>query len=137
MHGGTVGHAEAGGGDIVHVIGHRQHAHGVGSDLFSKAAETGQAHDAIAHFQMLDAFAHAGDHTSGFTTRRERERRFDLVLALDDQGIGEVDASGVNIDDDFVFLGDRIGRFFQHQTAGRTVGLAQNRFHFYLPGLRA
>src|SRR5690606_20870028 len=62
MHGGTVGHAETGRGDIVHVIGHRQYAAGVGLHLLGEAAIAGQAHDPVTGLEMLDPGADAGDH---------------------------------------------------------------------------
>ena len=129
MHGGTVGHAEAGRGNEVHVIGHRQHVGAGGGYFLGKTAVAGQPHDPVARLQMGNLAAHAGDHTGSLTARRKGERWLDLVLALDDQGIGEIDAGGVDIDDNLVVLGDRIGGFVQRQRAGRSVGFAQYGFH--------
>src|SRR5690606_6157608 len=121
--------AEAGGSNEVHVIGHRQHVGAGGGDLLGKAAVAGQPHHPVARLKVGDLAADAGYHTGGLATRREGERRLDLVLALDDQGVGEVDASGVDVDNDLVILGYRIGSLFQRQRAGRSVGFAQNGFH--------
>src|SRR5690606_41109851 len=68
-------------------------------------------------------------YTTLFRSWRKGERRLDLVFALDDQGVREVDAGGVDIDDNLIVLGDRIGGLFQRQRAGRSVGFAQYGFH--------
>src|SRR5690606_18003470 len=129
VHGGAIGHAEAGGGDVIHVIGHGQHTEGVSRDLFGKAAVAGQAHDPVAGLEVPDLRSDAGHHTGGLAAGGEGEFRFDLIFAFDDQGIREVDAGGVDVDDHFVVAGYRIGSLFQRQAAGRTVGFAQYGFH--------
>jgi hypothetical protein len=59
----------------------------------------------------LDREPHAdGAHRSGdFTARGEGQFGLDLVLVLDDQRVGKVDAAGMNVDDDLARRGFQRG----------------------------
>ncbi len=56
------------------------------------------AHDAVADGKAADAFTKRLHHASDLATGRERQWRFELVIALDDQRVGEIHATGVHTD---------------------------------------
>lgn len=133
VHGRAVGHAERGGRVEVHALRDRQHVIARHRDLFGKAAPAGQRHDPVTDFEVADFFAHVTDHACRFATRREREGRLELVLALDNQGVREVDPGGMHVQQDFVLLDRRAGDLFQHQGFGGAEGFAQHSFHRTIP----
>ena len=65
---------------------------------FGETAIAGHGDDAVADLQIGDAFADRIDDAGGFTARRKRQRRFELVKVLDDQRVGEIDPGGMDLD---------------------------------------
>ena len=53
----------------------------------------------------------------------ERQRRLELVEVLDHQDVGEVDAAGVDVDDDLVRPRLGIGDLLDDEVLGRPVGV--------------
>ncbi len=78
---------------------------------------------------MGDFLADCADYAGSLATRGEREGRFELVFALDDQRIGEVNPGGMHLQQDFVLLRLGAGDVFQHQGFGGAEGFAQHGFH--------
>ena len=60
---------------------------------------------------------------------RERQRRLELVLVLDDQHVGEVDARGLDRDHHFAGAGLRRGQILDDERLRRAVLLAEHSFH--------
>ncbi len=137
VHRGAVGHAEGGGAGEVHAFGNRHHVIAGHLDLLGEAAPAGQGHDPVAGPDVGDLFADRGDHPGRLAARGEGEGRLELVLALDDQGVWEVDPCGVHIEEDFVLRRARAGDFFQDQAAGRAEGFAEDGFHRGRSSLRS
>ncbi len=129
VHRGAISHAERGGRIEIHRRRNRQHVVAGHRDLFGETAPAGQGHDPVADLEVADLFPDFANHARRFTTRREREGRLELVLALDDQRVREIDPGGVHVQQDFILLGDRTGDVFQHQRFGRAEGFAQHGFH--------
>ena len=69
------------------------------------------------------------DDARHLAARRERRRRLELVLALDDEKIGEVDAAGAHADEHLT--GDRpgIGHLFDRERVDGAVGVTDEGFH--------
>ena len=129
MHRGAVGHAEGGGGGQVHALGYRQHVVAGHRHFLGEAAPAGQGHDPVAGAQVRDLLADRLDHAGRLAARGEREGRLELVLALNDQGVGEVDPGGMYLDQHLVLLRFRAGQVFQDQAGGRAEGFAEQGFH--------
>jgi hypothetical protein len=129
VHGGAVGHAEGSCRGEVHRLGNWQDVVARDGDLLGEAAPAGQSHDPVAYFKMADLLAHRRDHAGRFAAWRKREGWFELVFALDDQGVGEVDPGRVHVQQDFILLGFRRRNVFQHQVFGGAEGFAEHGFH--------
>lgn len=129
VHGGAVGHAEGSGGIEVDALGDRHHVVAGHGHLLGEATPAGQRHDPVAGLEVTDLLADGSDGAGGFATRGEGERRLELVLAFDDQGVREVDPGGVHVDQHFVLLRLGAGNLFEHQGLGGAEGLAQDGFH--------
>ena len=69
------------------------------------------------------------DHARDFGGRRERERRLDLILALDHQDVEEIQRRGFDCDDGLARLRDGIRHVGQHQIVGLAKLRAENGFH--------
>src|SRR5690606_13392630 len=65
--------------------------------------------------------------------RRERPLRLVLVLVLDDQHVGEVDAAGLHADHRVARLSFRRGQLAQFQRLGAPDRLAQHSLHRVSP----
>ncbi len=81
----------------------------------AKAAGAAQAGHALAHLQVLHAFAHRAHHTGVLGTRHKRQRGLHLVLVLHDQQIRKVQARGLDLDQHLTGLGLGRGQFFPGQ----------------------
>ena len=129
VHGGAVGHAEGRSLSEVHAGRHRHHVVGRYCNLLGKGAPAGQRHDPVSGLDVADAFANRGHHARRFAARGKGEGRLELVLALDDQCVGEVDAGRMHVQHDLVLLRNGAGGFFNDQVLGRAEGFAQYGFH--------
>ncbi|MNC38330.1 hypothetical protein D3C75_869270 [compost metagenome] len=97
--------------------------------MLGERAPAGQGHDPVADLERAGLFPDGGHHARCLAAGGERQRWLELVLAFDDQGVGEVDPGGLHIQQDLVFLRHRAGHLFQHQVARRAQGFAQHSFH--------
>jgi len=70
-----------------------------------------EARNALPGLEVRHAFANRRDDPRVFRTRNERRRRLELVLVLDDQDVGEVQARGLDLDEHFTRLGLRRRQF--------------------------
>ncbi|MNF95510.1 hypothetical protein D3C84_782690 [compost metagenome] len=129
MHRGAIGHAKGGGVGEVHLLRDRQHVIARHCHLLGKAAPAGQGHDPVADLEISDFLAHRADDPRRLATGREGQGRLELVLALDDQGVGKVDPGRMYIQEDFVLLRYGACDLFQDQTLSRAQGFAQHCFH--------
>ena len=86
-------------------------------------------HHAIADLKVGDASADALDHAGDFRRRRERERRLDLVFALDHQEVEEVQRRGFDPDHGFSRSSHGIRHVRQHEIVGLAILRAENGFH--------
>jgi len=71
--------------------------------------------DAVADFQAGDPGPDALDDSSHFCCRRKRERRLDLVFALNHQDVEEIQRRCLDRNDSLTWLGNRIGHVRQHE----------------------
>src|SRR5690625_6599436 len=102
MVGGAVDHGEAGGGDVIHAVGHRNGAIGSRDRFFGKTAKTRQRHHSVADLEVFDAAANFDDITRDFAAGCKGHRWLNLVLALDDERIWEVHPASLHPDANFV-----------------------------------
>ena len=101
-----------------------------GSAIFSRAPLwPAGGNDAIADLEIGDARADALDHAGDFSGRRERERRLDLVLALDHQDVEEVQRGRLDRDHGFAGTSHRIRHIGQHEIVGLAVLRAEDGLH--------
>ncbi len=91
QHGGGLHEADAGGN------GHEPRR--VGGHLLGVTAPRHERDDAIARLDVRDARADGVDDAGHLTAGRERRLGAELILAGDDQRVGEVDAAGLDGDD--------------------------------------
>ena len=87
------------------------------------------AHDAIPDRDALRARAERGHAARKFACRRERERRLDLIFALDDQRIEEIERGVGDFDDRLALARVGFGRVSEAQHLGRTKRFANQGFH--------
>src|SRR5262249_1182368 len=85
--------------------------------------------DAIAHLQVGHAGADALDDSCDFRSRRKREGRLDLVLALDHQDVEEIQRRCLDRNDSLARPRHRIGHIRQHEIGGLAVLRAEDGFH--------
>ena len=90
-----------------------------GSAIFSRAPLwPHEATHAVADLEVGDPCADAFDHARDLRGRRKRERRLDLVLALDHQEVEEIQRGGSDRDHGLAGARDRIGQLGQHEIVG-------------------
>ena len=113
----------------VDAFGHRDARGGGHRDLLGQSAEAGRREDPVAGRDPFHPFADIPDDAGHFGSRREGQRRLELVAVLDHQHVGEVDGAGVDIDHDLAGGRLRIFDLLEHQRLGRAELLAQDGFH--------
>ena len=129
MQRGAVDDDDAGGAIKVEIVGNLHDRRGRQRDLFASAVVAAGCHHAVADLQIGDAFADALDHAGDFGGRRERERRLDLILALDHQEVEEIQRRRLDGDHRLAGIGHRIGDIGQHEIVGTAILRAENGFH--------
>jgi len=81
-----------------HLIGHPVDISGRNDRGLRKTADLRPGENAITHRESLDSRAERFHHARDLAARRKREIGFDLVFALDDQGVEEVATGGAYFD---------------------------------------
>ena len=109
--------------------GRRKAFGGVDDDLLGEPAGAGAGGDPVADGPVGDVGADGGDRAGDLAARRERQRRLELVEVLDHQHVGEVDAAGVDVDDDLVRPAARVGDLLDDEVLGRSVGVEDGGAH--------
>ncbi len=90
---------------------------GIGNNHFGVTTPVGHRHHRIAGFNIGHAIPNGAHGPTDFKARRKRAAGALLIFALQDQGIGEIDTAGCDIDQNLTGLHHRIGhitplRFF-------------------------
>ncbi|MGX1348832.1 hypothetical protein AB7M49_002408 [Bradyrhizobium elkanii] len=129
MQRGAVDDDDAGGAVVVEVVGNLHDRIRRQRDLVARTVVAAGSDDAIADLQVSDAGTDAFDHAGNLGGRRERERRLDLVLALDHQDVEEIQRRRLDRDHGFAGTRHRIGHVSQHEIVGLTVLRAEDGFH--------
>ena len=129
MHRGAVGHAEGGGGVEVHARRNRQRVAAGHGNLLGEAAPASERHAPVADLEVADLLSDCGNHARRLAARRERERRLELILALDHQRVREIHPGGMHVEQDLARLDLRGGGIFDNQAFGRAEAFAQDGFH--------
>ena len=129
MQRGAVGDDDAGGAVEIEIVGNFHDRGRRQRDLFARAVVAAGGHHAVADFQIGDTLAEAFDHARDFGGRRERERRLDLVLALNHQDVEEIQRRGMYSDHRFAGAGDGIVNVGEHEFVGAAIFGAENRLH--------
>ena len=129
MQRGAVDDDDSGGAVEIEIVGNFHDRGGRQRDLFARAVVAAGRHHAVADLQVGHARADAFDHARDFGGRRKRERRLDLVLALDHQDVEEIQRRRLDRDHRFAGPGDRIGDVGQHEIVGAAILRAENGFH--------
>ncbi len=125
-----VGEPERGRLREIHSGRQRQQPPRFGFHFFRERAVRRDCHHAIAGLESIHAVARRFDDARDFATGREGERRLDLILVLDDQDVGEIHARGLHRNHDFAGTRRRRLDVFDDERLGRSVGFAENGFHF-------
>jgi hypothetical protein len=102
-------------------------------DFFRHSAPHELSNDAITHLQSSDAFAHRFDDSRDLASGREGALGLRLILILDDEHIGIVDAARLYRNQHFAALRRGIGDCLEDQCIVSTRALAQQRFHLAPP----
>ena len=126
---GSVGDGQRGGAIEVELGGDLAERVGRDRDAFARRAEIGIAHHAVAGRQAGHAGADAFHHARKLASRRERERRLDLVFAGDHQRIEEIQPDRGNLGDDLAGPCRRLGDIREHEVAGWAEAMAEDGFH--------
>jgi hypothetical protein len=134
--GGEIRHRDARGLREIQSLGHRHDGVLIDGNLFAEAAMAGHGDHLVADLVAIDALAD-GDHLAGaLAAGYKGHLRLELVLALDDQHVGEVQARGPDADDDLALLGlRRRPVVHQFKLVRQSVFLAQQCAHGVLLGL--
>ena len=98
-------------------------------DFLRHSAPHELSNDAITHLQSSDAFAYGFDVSRDLASGREGALGLRLILVLDDEHIGIVDAARLHRDQHFAGLRRGIGYCFEDQCIASTRALAQQRSH--------
>ena len=102
---------------------------GLEHQLLGHAARDGRADDAVAGLELRHARADGLDHAGHLPARRERPRRLELVLVLDDEHVGIVDAAGLDGEQNLARARLRVGQILQRKRLGTADAPAQHRLH--------
>ncbi len=131
MQRGAVDDDDAGGAVVVEIVRDLHDRSRRQRDLLARAVVAAGGDDAVAGLEVGDPGADALDHARHFRGRRERERRLDLVLALDHQDVEEIQRRRLDRNDGFARSRHRIGHIRQHEIVGLAVLRAENGLHGY------
>ena len=80
-------------------VGHADQPIGFRRKLLRESAEGSRRDHTVARLEACDALAHFLDHARDFATRRERRLGLELIFALDDQRVREIDTGSLHADD--------------------------------------
>jgi len=100
-----------------------------GVKLFAGAIVPARGHHAVAWLQVGDAGADALDDARDFRRRRKRERRFDLIFALDHQQVEKVQRRRFDRDHGLTGFGDGVRYVGQHEVVGAAILRTKDGFH--------
>ena len=92
----------------IHALGNRHQASRVDFDFLRERAVGGERDHAVARLETFHSFADFLHQARHFAARGKGQRRFELVLVLDDEHVREIQARRLDADDDFA--GARLGR---------------------------
>ncbi|MEY9900307.1 hypothetical protein ABIA44_004481 [Bradyrhizobium sp. USDA 329] len=129
MQRGAVDDDDAGRAVVVEIVGDLHDRCRRQRDLLARAVVAAGGDDAVADFQIGHARADALDHAGDFRSRRERERRLDLVLALNHQDVEEVQRRRLDRDHGFAGTRHRIRHLGQNEIVGLAILRAEDGFH--------
>ncbi|MGY4448923.1 hypothetical protein ACVWZR_003583 [Bradyrhizobium sp. i1.3.1] len=129
MQRGAVDDDDAGRAVIVEIVGNLHDRCRRQRDLFARAVVAAGRNDAIADLQISHAGTDALDHAGDFGGGRERERRLDLVLALNHQDVEEVQRRRLDRDHRFAGTCHRIRHVGKHEIIGLAILRAEDGFH--------
>ena len=79
-------------------------------DLFARGAEAGRAHHPVADRKAFHARPESEDAAGELARGRERGRGLQLVFALDDEGVEEVERRIGDFDDNFALAPGQAAR---------------------------
>ena len=130
---GAVGHDEGRGVIEGHGVGDLHQPRGLQRQFLGHAAPAGVAQHPVADLDVGDPLADRLDDAGDLAARRERPRRLELVLILDNQHVGEVHPHRLDRHNGEAGLGLRARHVLQHQGVRAAHGLAQQRLHIRLP----
>ena len=131
--GGAVNHGEGGAFLVAHAFGQGQQAVFLNQHFLGKGAVTGHADHPVAGLEAGHLVANGNHFTGHLATGGERHLGLDLVLALDDQGIREVQASSLDANLDLAAGRFRAFNVLDHQLFRRAILLAENCTHSVAP----
>src|SRR5262249_19034135 len=98
--------------------------------FFGESAAVRHRHDAIARLDGSHTVTNRVDDTGDFGSRRERERRLHLILALNLKNVEEIQCRHAIGDADLSRRWLRIWYFFERHRFGLAPGVYSPRFHF-------
>src|SRR3954454_2242626 len=129
MQRGAVDHRDAGRAVEVERVRDFHDALRGNGDFLARRAEAAIAEHAVACRESRYAGADAFDNAGELGSRRERERRLDLIFARDDQRVEEVQRRGLDGDHDLAFARHRVGKVRDLKIIGAAEASTQNGFH--------
>ena len=131
-----IGHDEGGG---IHCRKACRQGHaqlGGGQGVGAKTARARQAGHSLTDFQMRHAFAHGFDHAGVFRARHKGQLRLHLVFVLNDQQVWEVQAGGLNFQQNLARRRGGGGQFFPGQRVNACGVFAKPCVHSISPDER-
>jgi hypothetical protein len=97
--------------------------------LLGEAAGADQRDHRVARHEAVHAVADALHHAGDLVPGGERQRGLQLVLVLDDEQVGKVNARGAPRDEHLSARRNGRRDVLDDERLGRSPGLAQNGFH--------
>src|SRR5262249_7046485 len=99
------------------------------NSLFGHTAPVEKANSAISRFEPRDSGADRHDGSGDLAAGRERPRGFELGTVFDDEAVGEIDAAGLDGEDELAWSRVRVRDLLDDQLGRATRTLAQNGSH--------
>jgi hypothetical protein len=127
--GGAVGQEKRRPGDEVHLFRQGDQARCFRLHFLGEGAVSGERHHLVARLEAVRARADLLHHAGELAAGRKRQRRLELVLVLDDEHVGKIDARRLHRHHDLARPGARRGDLLDHERIGRAELFAEHRFH--------
>src|SRR5437879_6924482 len=118
---GAVDQSESGRGSKIHAGGHFNQFGCIRCNFFGKTSHACKGDDVFTDLDMLDSLTDLFDDTCDLAAWREGHVRLELVFALDNERIREVDAACFHTDNDLTLAWPERFNLCKHKAVGQAI----------------